>query len=114
MKVTFSDSQWQKILPFLKTCPNIYTGQENECRQFLEAVLWIARSGVQWWLLPVDYGNWNTIYKRFARWSQQGVFEKLFKFCASDRDLEHLLIDSAIIRGMHRQQAHKKNMALKP
>ncbi len=35
MKVTLTDEQWQKILPFLKTSPNIYIGQENECRQFL-------------------------------------------------------------------------------
>ena len=66
MKVRLSDEQWQKILPFLRTCPNIYIGQEKECRQFLEAVLWIARSGAQWRLLPENYGNWNTIYKRFA------------------------------------------------
>jgi len=50
-------------------------------------------------LLPDKYGNWNTIYKRFARWSQVNIFEKLFEFCASDRDLEHLLIDSTIARG---------------
>jgi transposase len=49
-------------------------------------------------LLPSEYGNWNTIYKRFARWSQANVFEKLFEFCASDKDLEHLLIDSTVVR----------------
>ena len=111
MKVTFSDEQWRKILPFLKTCPNIYIGQENECRQFLEAVLWIARSGAQWRLLPDSYGNWNTIYKRFARWSQQNVFEKLFEFCASDRDLEHLLIDSTIVRAHASAAGAQKNTA---
>ncbi len=113
MKVTLTDEQWQKILPFLQTCPNIYIGQENECREFLEAVLWIARSGAQWRLLPADYGNWNTVYKRFARWSAANVFEKLFEFCASDCDLEHLLIDSTIVRAHASAAGAQKNMALK-
>ena len=82
----------------MKTCPNIYIGQENECRQFLEAVLWITRSGSQWRLLPDSYGNWNTVYKRFARWSAAGVFENLFEHFSTDRDLEYLLVDSTIVR----------------
>jgi transposase len=114
MKVTLTDEQWQKILPFLKTCLNIYVGRENECRRFLEGVLWIARSGAQWRLLPDVYGNWNTVYKRFARWSQQNVFEKLFEFCAADKDLEHLLIDSTIIRAHASAAGAQKNTAHKP
>ena len=96
--ITLTDQHWQKILLFLRTCSNIYIGQEDECRLFLEAVLWVARSGAQWRLLPAEYGNWNSIYKRFARWSQQQVFEKLFEFFAADRDLEYLMIDSTVVR----------------
>jgi transposase len=76
--ITLSDEQWQKILPFLRTCSHIYVGQEDECRRFLDAVLWITRSGAQWRLLPDGYGNWNSIYKRFARWSTQGVLKNSF------------------------------------
>ncbi len=96
--VKFNNHQWEKILSFLKTCPNIYIGQEQDCRNFLEAVFWMTRSGSQWRLLPERYGNWNSIYKRFARWSQAGVFEKLFEQISTDRDLEYLLIDSTIVR----------------
>ena len=98
MKVTLSDYQWEKILPILKTCPNIYIGEENDCRNFLEAVFWITRSGSQWRLLPDSYGNWNSIYKRFARWSERGIFAKLFEQISVDRDLEYLLIDSTVVR----------------
>ncbi len=110
--ITLTDEQWQKILPFLCSCPNVYVGQESECRKFLEAVLWIARSGAQWRLLPREYGDWNTIYKRFARWTRQGVFEQLHHSFTVDADLEHLLIDSTIIRAHPcAAGAPKKSMA---
>jgi len=48
--------------------------------------------------LPKEYGDWNTVYKRFARWNEQGVFEQLHQSFADDADMEHLLIDSTIIR----------------
>jgi transposase len=113
MKITLTDSEWQKILPFLQNCPNIYIGPESECRRFLEAVLWIARSGAQWRLLPDDYGNWNTIYKRFARWSAANVFEKLFAFAAEDADLQHLLVDSTIVRAHSTASGAQKNTGIK-
>lgn len=96
--VILADDQWQKILPFLRSCPNVYVGDETHCRRFVEAVWWIARSGAQWRLLPAEYGSWNSIYKRFARCSENDVFEQLHEFCSADVNLEHLLIDSTIVR----------------
>jgi transposase len=98
LTVTLSDEQWQKILPFLRSHPNAYVGREQDCRQFLEVVLWITRSGAQWRLLPAEYGDWNTVYKQFSRWSRQGVFEQLHQLFVGDADMEHLMIDSTIIR----------------
>jgi transposase len=83
MTVKLTDEQWQKILPVLKSCPEIRLGAGRHCRRFLEAVLWITRTGAQWRNLPPAYGKWNSVFKRFARRSQLGIFEKLFEKMSS-------------------------------
>jgi transposase len=92
------DKDWPKILAFLRTCPGIYVGQEEKCRQFIEAVLWITRTGSQWRFLPEKYGLWNSVYKRFSRWCDKEVWQKMQQHLAAEPDLEYLLVDSTIIR----------------
>ena len=93
-----TDEQWSKIVEFLRAHPNVYVGKEAECRLFLEAVLWLDRTGAQWRMLPEQYGKWNSIYKRFARWCEAGVWEAMLAHFARDADMEHLILHSTIIR----------------
>lgn len=51
------------------------------------------------------------MYKRFSRWSDLGIFEKLFEHFSQDRDLEHLLIDSTIVRAHACASGAQKNTA---
>ena len=89
---------WEKLESFLQTQEHVCIAQDEDCRQFLEAIVWIARSGARWRLLPEAYGNWNSIYKRFARWEKQGLFKAMIEYFSSNPDLKNRMLDSTITR----------------
>jgi len=96
--VRFSDGEWQRIWACLKDHPGIYVGQETPTRLFLDAVLWMARAGAAWRLLPPEFGPWNSVYKRFARWQEKGVWQMLMDRQSADGDLDWLMLDSTVVR----------------
>ena len=78
------DEQWERVAPLLprKAGDPGRTGSDN--RLFLEAVLWMVRTGAPWRDLPEAFGSWNSVFRRFCRWAQAGIFERLFqRFCRS-------------------------------
>lgn len=97
-EVSIKPKQWRKIRAFLAEKPQVYVGQEKQCRKFVEGVLWLLRSGSQWRLLPKKYGNWNSVYKRFDRWSERGVWQAMFEHFADDPDMESVMMDSSVVR----------------
>ena len=67
-------------------------------RTVLNGILWILRSGAPWRDLPERYGKWNTIYKRFCLWQQNGLFEKIFSELITDADFQEICIDSSMCK----------------
>ena len=102
-----SDAQWRRICDLLPGKPGDpgRTGADN--RLFENGVLWILRSGAHWQDLPERYGKWKTVHKRFTRWAQAGVWEKVFASLVSDPDNRYLMLDSTLVR-VHQQAAGGK------
>lgn len=70
-------------------------------RQFINAVLYRAKTGVPWRDLPERYGPWKSIYNRFNNWSKAGIWELLFASLSielDDEDEEGSIVDASIVR----------------
>lgn len=91
------DRTWQRVLELLRQQPDVYVGKEQDCRRFIEAILWVARLGAQWRLLPEHYGKWNSVYQRFNRWSKRDIWQCIQEHFIKGPDLENLLIDSTSV-----------------
>jgi transposase len=97
-KVRLKDSEWGKIQTYLRGRNDVKIGSVRGCRRFLEGVLWVLRSGAQWRLVPKEYGKWNSVYRRFARWCEAGIWEAMLTHLAADADMESVLVDATIVR----------------
>jgi transposase len=101
-----SDEQWGKIEPLL---PTDVRGKERvDDRRVISGILHVLKSGCRWCDCPPEYGPSTTIYNRFVRWAQRGVWENLFReLAAKGRSTQTQMIDSTHIKA-HRSAAGGK------
>jgi putative transposase len=102
-----SNAQWERVRDLLPGKPGDPGRTAADNRLFVNAVLWVLRSGARWSDLPERYGKYKTVHKRFMRWAEKGVWERLFAVLTRDRDNEYLMLDSTIVRA-HQQAATGK------
>ena len=93
-----NDVQWERVAPLLPGKPGDPGRSGADNRRFLEAVLWVARTGAPWRDVHPEFGCWNSIFRRFRRWARKGVFEKIFNSLSGDPDFEYAIIDGTILR----------------
>ena len=93
-----SDEVWALIEPHMLGQKGQWGGVADDNRKFLNAVFWILRTGASWRDLPPDYGNWNSVAKRFRRWAENGLWEKILEKLIDDPDYEWLMIDASHIK----------------
>lgn len=92
-----SDTDFDRIKDLLPGRPGQTGWLAKDNRLFLDAVLYVAKTGIPWRDLPARFGNWGTVWKRFDRWCRKGIWEQVFNVL-QDPDLEWLILDSSIIR----------------
>jgi transposase len=92
-----SDDDWARIKDLLPGRPGQHGKVAKDNRPFIDAVLWIARTGAPWRDLPERFGDWNSIWRRFDRWARKGVWKRVFE-ALQDPDPEWLVLDSTIVR----------------
>ena len=105
VRFAMSKKQWKKIAPLLpgkKGDPG-RTGYDNMLA--LEALIYMAREGCTWRALPDEFGHWGTIYRRFVRWQEQGVFELLFRHFLQRHGVDSLMVDGTIVH-VHQDGTH--------
>lgn len=92
-----TDQQWDAIKDLLPGKEGDPGATANDNRLFVNAVMWIAKTGAPWRDLPERFGNWNSAFQRFNRWCKAGVFQRIME-ALQDPDLGVLMLDSTIIR----------------
>ena len=98
-----SDADWNRVKDLLPS-----RGPKGDARSFVDAVLWIARTGSPWRDLPERFGRWNSVWRRFRRWAEGGVWERVLA-AVRDPDVSTLVLDSTVVRAHpHAAGAEKK------
>ena len=98
------DDQWERLKAFVPGGRKGRRGPRTDNRRFLNALLWMARSGGRWRDLPERLGDYETVKRRYYRWIEMGVLDDILAALAREADLEWLMIDSTIVRA-HQQAA---------
>ena len=92
-----SDKDWERIKHLLPGQPGQHGGVAKDNRRFINAILWIARTGAPWRDLPERLGNWNSQWRRFDRWAAKGRLAPIAELLR-DPELDVLILDSTVIR----------------
>jgi putative transposase len=108
-----TDAQWEAVKDLVpgKLGDPGRTAADN--RLFINAVLYVARTGIPWRDLPERFGNWNSVWRRFDRWAASGVWTRLAQVLG-EPDLEELHLDSTVVKahqcasGSRRKPGEKK------
>ena len=89
-----SEKTWGLLEPHLPGSSGSVGRPASDNRLFINAVFWIIRTGAPWRDLPPDLGDWKNTQRRFSRWRDRGIWEKLLDLLIDEPDYEWLMIDA--------------------
>jgi transposase len=100
MLTRMTDEDWAIVLKVSEASRSRRGDKGRDDRKFLEALHYFSVHNINWRALPAQFGNWNSVWKRFWRLSQSGVFEAFFEALAAMSQTAHLvqMFDSTVVR----------------
>ena len=107
-----TDSMWRKLKPLFPAERGRCARPSKSNRLMLEAMIWKLRTGSPWRDLPVNtFGPWESVYTRFSRWSEKGIFQNAFEEIKDALDQDEVSLDSSTVRvHQHGHGAIKKKV----
>jgi transposase len=103
-----SDADWDRVKGLLPG-----RGPKADNRRFVDAVLYVAKTGIPWRDLPDRFGRWNSAWRRFRRWAGAGVWGRVLA-AVRDPDVSTLVLDSTVVRAHPHAAGAKKKPAPRP
>src|SRR5215213_2365916 len=100
MLTGLTERDWELVLKVFRACRSRRGDKGRNDRKFLEALHYFTVHNITWRALPAEFGKWNSVWKRFWRLSQRGVFEAMLALLAETSGTAHLvqMVDSTIVR----------------
>ena len=100
MLTRMTEADWDVALQVFEAARSRRGDKGRDDRKFLEALHYFSHHNITWRALPAEFGNWNSVWKRFWRLSRSGVFEAFFDALAGLSGSAHLvqMFDSTIVR----------------
>ncbi len=110
-----TDDQWACIAPLMPGGCKGKRGPRTNNRLFMDAILWMARSGARWRDLPEQFGDYRVVKRRYYDWVERDVLTWIFNALSVDADLEWVSIDATVVRAhQHAAGARKEKGGLMP
>jgi transposase len=113
-RLVLRDEQWERISRHIAGDERTRGSSGRNNRMFVEAVLWIVRTGSPWRDLPGVSGEWNSVFRRFSRWGRKGVWWRMFEAMSGDPDFEYSIVDSTVIRARQHAAGANKGLKIRP
>jgi transposase len=107
-----SDLHWAVLEPML---PKQHQGPEREDdRRIISGILYVLNSGCRWKDCPPEYGPYTTIYNRFRRWSERGLWQKILSTLTETvSSFDTYAIDSTTVKAHRSVNGHKKGVRIR-
>lgn len=91
MLTGMTERDWAITLEVFEAAQSARGEPGHDDRKFLGAIHYFSVHNITWRALPKEYGNWNSVWKRFWRLSRSGVFEVFFQLLAEGSETAHLV-----------------------